>query len=160
MTDFAYIYQRYFKDVERYLLALCRDSSLAEELTEQVFFQALHSVTKFRGDCDIRTWLFTLAKNGYISHLRKEKHTQPIEQVYIPDPGLTLEERFADRDQAMQIHRRLHTLEEPYKEVFSLRVFSQLSFADIGVIFGRSANWACVTYHRARQKLKEKMEES
>ena len=60
-----------------------------------------------------------------------------------------------DKDQAMAVHRVLHTLPEPYKEVFSLRVFGQLSFADIGSLFQRNANWACVTYHRARQKIKD-----
>jgi len=59
----------------------------------------------------------------------------------------------------MEIHKVLHDLPEPYKEVFSLRVFGQLSFGDIGALFGRTANWACVTYHRARQRICDKMEE-
>ena len=59
----------------------------------------------------------------------------------------------------MTIHRVLHTLKEPYKEVFSLRVFGQLSFGDIGSLFGRTANWACVTYHRACQKIQAEMED-
>jgi RNA polymerase sigma-70 factor (ECF subfamily) len=70
-----------------------------------------------------------------------------------------VEERIEDKEQAMAIHRILHDLPEPYKEVFSLRVFGQLSFGDIGSLFGKTQNWACVTYHRARQKIREKMEE-
>ena len=58
----------------------------------------------------------------------------------------------------MAIHKVLHTLPEPYKEVFTLRVFGQLSFADIGEVFGKTQNWACVTYHRAKQKIQEAME--
>ena len=54
----------------------------------------------------------------------------------------------------------LHNLEEPYKEVFQLRIFGELSFRDIGKIFGKSENWARITYHRAKLKLQEKMEES
>ena len=159
MTDFETIYREYFRDVELYLRAVCRDESLAEELTEQVFFQALKALPKFRGDCDIRTWLCAMGRNCYLSHLRKAKPSEDIDELQIPDPGQSIEELVFDREQAMAIHRVLHDLSEPYKEVFSLRIFGQLSFEDIGSLFGRTANWACVTYHRARQKIRDKMEE-
>ena len=159
MTEFETIYRTYFRDVELYLRAICRDEILAEELTEQVFFQALKALPKFRGDCDIRTWLCAMGRNCYLSHLRKAKSSEPIEELQIPDPKQAVEEQLMDREQAMAIHRVLHDLPEPYKEVFSLRIFGQLSFDDIGSLFGRTANWACVTYHRARQKIRDKMEE-
>lgn len=159
MTEFETIYRRYFTDVELYLRAICHDEHLAEELTEQVFFQALKALPKFRGDCDIRTWLCAMARNAYLSHLRKAKPTEDIDELQIPDPRQGIEERVEDKQQAMAIHRVLHDLPEPHKEVFSLRVFGQLSFEDIGSLFGRTANWACVTYHRARQKIRDKMEE-
>ena len=159
MTEFESIYRRYFTDVELYLRAITRDESLAEELTEQVFFQALKALPKFRGDCDIRTWLCAMGRNAYLSHLRKAKPAENIGELNIPDPRRGVEERLADKDQALAVHRVLHSLPEPYKEVFSLRVFGQLSFADIGGLFGKTANWACVTYHRARQKILDEMEE-
>ena len=159
MTEFETIYRAYFTDVELYLRSLCRDEHLAEELTEQVFFQAMKALPIFRGDFDIRTWLCAMAKNCYLSHLRKQKPLETIEDLQIPDPKQGLEEQILNRDQAMAIHRVLHDLPDPYKEVFSLRIFGQLSFEDIGSLFGRSANWACVTYHRARQKIKDQMEE-
>ena len=160
MTEFEQIYRAYFRDVELYLRAICHDELLAEELTEQVFFQALKALPKFRGDCDIRTWLCSMARNCYFSHLRKEKPAQSIEELEIPNPKQGVEEQILDTQQAMAVHRVLHELPEPYKEVFSLRVFGQLSFGDIGSLFGRTANWACVTYHRARQKIRDEMEES
>ena len=159
MTEFESIYRDYFRDVELYLRAITKDEHLAEELTEQVFFQALKALPKFRGDCDIRTWLCAMARNCYLSHLRKTKPTENIDELQIPDPRQSVEEQISDRQHAMAIHRVLHDLPEPYKEVFSLRVFGQLSFGDIGSIFGRTANWACVTYHRARQKIQAEMEE-
>lgn len=159
MKDFETIYTAYFRDVELYLRAICHDELLAEELTEQVFFQALKALPSFRGDCDIRTWLCSIGRNALLSHLRKNKPSEDIDQLQIPDPRRSLEEQVFDRDQAMTIHRILHDLPEPYKEVFSLRIFGQLSFQDIGSLFGRTANWACVTYHRARQKIRDQMEE-
>lgn len=159
MTEFADIYETYFADVELYLRAICRDEALAEELTEQVFFRALKALPTFRGDCDIRTWLCAMARNAFVSHQRKEKPSQSIEELQIPDSRKIVEEWIVDQEQAMAIHRILHDLPEPYKEVFSLRIFGQLSFGDIGSLFGRTANWACVTYHRARQKIQSEMEE-
>lgn len=159
LKEFEEIYQTHFRDVELYLRAICRDSALAEELTQQAFFQALRTLPTFRGECDIRVWLCAIARNLYLSHLRKEKDTLDIEQLNIPDPRRSIEEQVDDRQQAMVIHRILHELPEPYKEVFSLRIFGQLSFGDIGRIFGRTANWACVTYHRACQKIQAEMEE-
>ena len=159
MTEFESIYREYFRDVELYLRAICKDESLAEELTEQVFFQALKALPTFRGDCDIRTWLCAMGRNCYLSHLRKAKHTEDIDEVQIPDPRKPIDEYISDKQQAFAIHRILHDMKEPYKEVFSLRVFGQLSFQDIGGLFGRTANWACVTYHRARQKILDEMEE-
>ena len=159
MTEFEAIYRNYFRDVELYLRAVCKDALLAEELTEQVFFQALKALPKFRGDCDIRTWLCAMGRNCYLSHLRRTKQTEDVDELQIPDPGKTIEECISDKQQALAIHRVLHDLPEPYKEVFSLRVFGQLSFGDIGGLFGRTANWACVTYHRARQKILNEMED-
>lgn len=159
MTDFETVYRDYFRDIQRYLLALCRDEKLSEELTEQVFFQALKALPAFRGACDIRTWLCTIARNVYRSHLRRMFPTEDIDVVSIPDPRRGMEEGLEDREMALAVHQILHCLPEPYKEVFSLRVFGQLSFADIGGLFRKTANWACVTYHRARQKIKDALEE-
>ena len=58
-----------------------------------------------------------------------------------------------DKDAAFTVHKCLHALEEPYKEVFSLRVFGELPFDRIGAIFGHNAAWARVTYYRAKTKL-------
>lgn len=159
MKEFETIYKTYFRDVELYLRAICHEETLAEELTEQAFFQAMKALPEFRGDCDIRTWLCSIGRNCYLSHLRRNRPTEDIQELQIPDPRRSMEEQVFDKDQAMTIHRILHDLPEPYKEVFSLRIFGQLSFGDIGNLFGRTANWACVTYHRARQKIRDQMEE-
>ena len=71
--------------------------------------------------------------------------------------GKGVEQSVADRDSSLRVHIALHALEEPYREVFELRVFGELSFRDIGMIFSKTENWARVTYHRARLKLQERM---
>lgn len=158
MKDFELIYRSFFTDVELYLRTLCRDDTLAEELAAQCFFRAMQALPKFKGNSDIKTWLCAIAKNCWLDHLRKQSKTSAMEPEQA-DPGVPLEQRCMDRDQAMQIHRALHQLPEPYKEVFSLRVFGELSFSQIGTIFGKTQNWACVTYHRAKQKITDALEE-
>ena len=154
MEDFEAVYREYFRDVELYLLALCRDEELAAELASQAFFTALEQFPRFRGECHIRTWLCAIGRNLYLSYLRKAGREIPLEESLI-DRGVTIEERIEDKQEAMRIHKVLHSLPEPYKEVFSLRVFGQLSFGQIGEVFGKTANWACVTYHRAKSKIQE-----
>ena len=159
MTEFESIYKAYFSEVELYLRSLCRDAHLAEELTAQVFFQAMKALPKFRGECDISTWLCTMAKNCYYSYLRRHKSTGSIDELPLVTAEQSPEDRLVDQDDALRIHKILHGLPEPYKEVFSLRVFGQLSFHQIGQLFEKTDNWACVTYHRARQKIKDELEE-
>ena len=154
---FERIYRAYFGRVYHYLLSLCRDHHLAEELTADTFFKALRSLQDFRGDSDPGTWLCAIARNLYISHLRKQQPTQSLEDLPdvpapgAPDPAILAEQQ----DGLMGLYARLHRLTEPYKEVFLLRVLGQLSFRQIGQLFGKTENWACVTYHRARQKLQK-----
>jgi len=158
MSEFEEIYIAYFKDIELYLLTICHDAHLAEELTAQVFFRVMESLPQYRGKSDIRTWLFSIARNSYFSYLRKITPGISVEELEIPDPQQGIEEQIIDKDQAMRVHKILHDLPEPYKEVFTLRVLGQLSFSDIGRLFGKTQNWSCVTYHRAKSKIQDAME--
>ena len=152
MPDFEAVYRAYFADVYRYALALSRDEQTAEEVTQAAFFKALTAIDGFRGECQLRVWLCQIARNQYLSQCRERKHfASPAEEA--GDEGI--EEGFADREAAARLHQLLHAMPEPYKEVFSLRTFGELSFRRIGELFGKSENWARVTYFRARQKLKE-----
>ena len=73
------------------------------------------------------------------------------ESEIFPDPASAAEQQEA----VMGLYARLHRLQEPYKEVFLLRALGELSFRQIGELFGKTENWACVTYHRARKKLQK-----
>lgn len=158
MPDFEEIYQTYFADVYRYILALSRDAHTAEEVTQETFFRALASIDQFRGDCQLRVWLCQIAKNTYYSLLEKRDFSSQEPPKDWPDP-MSLEERFADRETALAVHRVLHQLEEPFREVFWLRALGELPFAQIAGLFGKSESWARVTYHRARLKLLEKLKD-
>ena len=155
MTDIDAVYREYFTDVYKYLISLCRDETLAEELTQETFFKALKKLDSFRGDCTVYAWLCQIGKNAYFAYCRR--HRRQAEQAETASEQ-DIAAMFADRDEALRLHRVVHELPEPYKEVFSLRTFGELAFAQIGELFGKSESWARVTYHRARLKIREAIE--
>jgi len=154
VTDFQEVYDLYFKDVYKYALSLSRDPDIAEEVTQETFFKALKSIDSFRGQCRLYVWLCQIAKNTYFTYAGKQAKAA-AEQEF--SSGETMEEKLLTKETAFEIHKLLHNLPEPYKEVFSLRVFGELSFSQIGELFGKTESWARVTYHRARLKIKEEM---
>lgn len=159
--EFEDAYQRYFQDVYRFTLGLTQDGPLAEEITQETFFKALQAFKKFDGSKDIRAWLFTIARNRFYDHCRAQNRT--ISQEELPQElpeGVRIEEQVEDGERAFAIHQFLHSMAEPYKEVFTLRVFGELPFEKIGRLFGKSANWARVTFYRARVQITTHMEET
>ena len=157
--DFEQVYQTYFKSVYRYIRRLSGDEQLAEEITSETFVQVMRSIGSFRGDCDLRVWICQIAKNTYYTHLKKQNRVAALDEEAWLALAAPVEERLDAKEDAQRIRALLHTLPEPYKEVFMWRTLGELSFAEIGALYGKTANWACVTYHRARQQIKTGMEE-
>lgn len=157
MTELEEIYNNYFKDIYLFIYGLSKDKHIAEDITSETFIKAIKSLDSFKGKCDIRVWLFQIAKNSYYSYIKKHKNFVELDSVSERDDNFDLEKSILSSDESMKIHKVLHNLPEPYKEVFTLRVFGELSFKQIGSLFGKTDNWACVTYHRARNKIREEM---
>lgn len=157
MTELEEIYNNYFKDVYFFLYSLSKDKHIAEDLTSETFIKAIKSIESFNGNCDIKVWLFQIAKNSYYSYIRKHKILIELDSVPERKADFDIEKSVFSSEESMKIHEIIHNLSEPYKEVFSLRVFGELSFRQIGSLFGKTDNWACVTFHRARNKIREEM---
>jgi RNA polymerase sigma-70 factor (ECF subfamily) len=160
MKCFEEIYKEYFRVVYYYILAICNNADVAEDITQETFYKATKSLKNFRNECDIKTWLCQIAKNQYLTYCRKKKvetHLDDINEVVECD--VSFEEKLADQDTADKIHKILHNLPEPYKEVFYLRIFGELPFKKIGDVFSKTENWACVTYHRAKAMVQKEMED-
>lgn len=156
MKDFEKIYSEHYDAVFLYVLSLCRDEAWAEEITQEAFFRALKSIDTFRGECKLNVWLCQIAKNTfYTAEKRRQRQVDyPLEMI---PSNETVIQKIYDKETAFQMHKLLHNLEEPYKEVFWMRTFGELSFRDIAYLFGKSESWARVTYHRAKMKIKEEV---
>ena len=156
MSSIEEIYREYFKDVYLYILRLSGNEQIAEDITSDTFFKAIKGINSFREDCDIRVWLCQIAKNSYFTYLKKNKHLKSIDEtqlINLPSIETNPEDKAVDKDLAERIRLVLHDLPDTYREVYMWRVFAELSFKEIGQIFGKNENWACVTYHRARMMI-------
>ena len=162
VTDFEKVYKEYFNDVYLYIKRLSGDEHIAEEITSETFFKALKSIDSFRGDCEIRVWLCQIAKNSFYTYIKKNSKIQNVEEaelIKLPDNNNNVADEVTSKLQAFEIQKVLHEIDEPYREVFMWRVYAELSFKEIAGIFNKNENWACVTYHRARNQIKKRLEE-
>lgn len=161
MTDFERVYRQYYHDVYKYVFSLCKNESLAEEITQEAFYKAMENMDKFDGRCRLYVWLCQIAKNTYFTYLKKQKKLVPEAEFYIADDNSkSPEEALLDKDTAARLHVLLHRMDEPYKEVFSLRIFGELSFAQIGELFGKTDSWARLVFYRAKKEIRRGLDEN
>ena len=155
--DFGKIYTEYFSDVYKYALSLCRNEAVAEEVTQETFFKAMRSIDSFHGDCKLYVWLCQIAKNTYFSFVKNQHRFTSNEDGECQDFSADLERSLLDKETSKQLHTFLHALKEPYREVFTLRVFGELPFSQIGELFGKTDSWARLIFYRAKKQLQEEM---
>ena len=148
-----------YEAVYRYVLSLCRNDIEAQDITQETFLKAMKSYGKFEGNSSLYTWLCAIAKNLWINNCKKyNREVLPEDMRGMQDDDqISIEQNILEKETALHIHKVLHNMQEPYKEVFSLRVFGQLSFGEIAGLFSKTESWARVTYHRARKMIGEKL---
>lgn len=158
-SDFDEIYRLYARYIYRYILSLSSSKDIAEELTDETFCRAVKNINRYKKEYPLPVWLKAIAKNLYTDCLRKKSRTDvtlcELDCADSTDTEILIE----DKEQAMSIHKALHTLEEPYKEVFSLRIFGELSYKEIGSIFSMTDGWARTVFFRAKEKIINKLKE-
>lgn len=157
--DYEKLYESYYMQIYSYVVPLVQNSALAEEITQNTFYKAISTKAKFKGGSSELTWLCSIAKNLCYDELRSKRHVADMGGLSELPSDENIERAIADSDMAFRIHLVLHGLEEPYKEVFQLRVFGELPFGQIAAIFGKTETWARVTYHRAKLKIQERLDE-
>ena len=155
MLDFDRVFRENSPFIFRFLMKLCGDVSLAEELTQETFFRAYINLSALRDEEKASAWLCRIAKNTYFAWFNEQKRRRPMTEKLAIDSTPDVAELFEEKELAGRAFSVLHALEEPYKEVFMLSVFGGLSLKDISAMFGKSESWARVTYYRAKQKIME-----
>ena len=159
MQSMDEIYQNYARMVYKYLLLQTHSEALAEELTQETFYQAVKSIDRFDGTCKLSTWLCAIAKHQLQAYMRKHPSQEPLED-YQELPGESVEAEVFSAKRRVELMKKLHLCPEPFREILYLRIFGNLSFHEIGEIMGKTENWARVTFYRAKERLKKEMSEN
>ena len=157
MINFEKLFQENQGFIFRYLMKLCGNESLAEELTQETFFRAYMNLTGLRKEEKVTVWLCQIARNTYFAWYNEQKKFQPLDDSTIPESVPDIADAFTEKELQAKAYACLHAMDEPYKEVLMLSLFGGLSLKDISSLFGKSESWARVTFYRAKQKLMEGM---
>ena len=154
--DIEQLYNEYSKIVYKYLICLTHNKEIAEDLTQETFCKAIKHINRFQGKCKISVWLCEIAKNLWLNELKKMKRisTLDMEKEDI-DVLYNIEENFLEKQKIELLYREIKKLDASTREIFYLKLFSDLTFKQIGKIKGKSEVWARVNYYRGKQKLKE-----
>ena len=123
------IYEMYSRKVFLFLLSKTSNEDIAEELTQETFFQAVQCIEQFKGNSSILTWLCGIAKNVWLKDLRKRQECLSIDDHILE----TMDKQEVDvRWEQKEILQLIHEMNEPVREVMYLRLISNLSFYEIG----------------------------
>lgn len=161
MEDFEAIYVQHFDGVYKYVFSLCRNETMAEEITQETFYRAMEHIDKFEGKCKLYVWLCQIAKNTFLTYAKKQKrHVSETDIDLSKQIEPSFENEILDKETVWKLHKLLHEFSDPYKEVFSLRVFGELPFSQIGELFGKSDSWARLIFYRAKKELRRNLDEN
>ena len=152
------VYQDYSNMIYKYLLSKTGDEDIAEELTQETFYQAVKSADKFDFSSKVSTWLCGIAKNKLYEYWRKHPATEELDEN--TEAISTLEEQYISDESRLEILKAIHSIAEPAREVLYLRLFSELSFREIGEILDKTEQWARVTYYRGKLALRKELTEN
>ncbi len=160
-ASFETIYRAYYRRVYSFLFKLCHEHETAEDLTQETFYQAYMSLSRYRGECEMFTWLAAIAKNMFLKHLRRTRNERILIDLYVTEPEAPLSDepgyRIVREVEAQSVRQAIAAMPPKYSEVLILRIYGELPFREIAMKLGISENSAKVIYHRAKNMIKEKL---
>lgn len=154
MKEFEIIYNEYFQDVYKFILSLSKNPVIAEDVVQDTFLKTLRNANQLKDNAKVKSWLFQIAKNTYLNYVSKNVKNISIDEIEIASSN-NEEIEFLNKDTVKKVRKLLHKMKEPYKEVFYLRVFANLSFKEISEVFEKEETWARQVFHRSKIIIKE-----
>lgn len=156
LDDLEKMCNQHYKYVKSYALSLCLNESLAEDITQETFYNAIKKIDSFKNDCKIETWLCSIAKNIFLNQKRKKQTENILDYPNLSADG-NIEEEIIKNEKAKRILSEAVKLETPYKEVFYMKSLGDMPYSTIADVFNKTENWARVTYFRAKKQIEERM---
>lgn len=161
MGDFEELYHLYYSYVYHYILKLTDyHDHIAEEITQESFYQAYLSLKRFRGECSIKTWLCQIAKNTYYNYMKTHSKETFIEDALVNKQDNTeLNSLTENRQMILHIKEIISNLDERSQNVVIYRLFDELPYKEIGKLTGIREATAKVIFSRAKIKIKQQLKE-
>ena len=134
--------------------------TVAEDLTQDVFYEASKTIHQFKGNSTISTWLFSVARHLLAKYYRSKKYERALNEQLgnSTERVISTETAYEIKEDLLLLQQYIAKLDEIAKEIVLLRLYGELSFVDIGELIGKSENYTRVTYFRAKQKITKEME--
>lgn len=166
--EFQSVFDEFQKPVYTYVLRMVKDNSLAEELTQDIFVKVYNSLSDFRGDSKISTWVYRIATNACLDYFRSRprkddektdllstedllKSTHPQDEQKLP----TAEEELIEAEMSSCIRGYIDSLPEEHRAVILLHDLQGFTNPEIAKITGTTVENVKIRLHRARRKMKE-----
>ncbi len=154
------LYEQYQREVYLYLYAMSRNKDIAEDLLQETFLKALLALPENHEN--FRAWLYMVARNLYFNYRKKEKRVLQMQEA--PEARQIEQEHPVEKlirsERNRLLYQTLSGLEEKKREVLTLRYFGGLSQMEIASVMHLTPENVRVLAYRARQELKQRMEES
>lgn len=156
---FEEVMQAYLKKVLRLVYLIVKDRSSAEDITQEVFLKAYKNLGSFREESSMQTWIYRIAVNEAKKHLRSWSFRKLF---YKPDVDAGIVEDTASAvilsEHRIRFARHVMELPSSYRQLIVLHYYEELSVEEVADILGISTGAVYTKLHRARQKLKERLE--
>lgn len=169
--DFPALYSEYYPKIVGYLRRLVGDAE-AEDVAQEAFVKVSRSLESFRGESQLSTWIYRIATNTAMDHLRKPSTKRSARQTSGAEED---EENYEDtvvdsaplhdtllirKDMTDCIRGLVNDLPENYRTVLALADLEELSNTEIGDVLGLSLDTVKIRLHRARAQLKKSMDQA
>lgn len=157
-TAFDTLYRRYITRVYRYAVTRARDAADADDLTSQTFLAALIDIGDYRGTAPFAAWLFGIAHHTAGTYYRRAKSSMPLDEVEnMPHPTPPLDTLAHQHLQLRRIITAMNDLTPERAEALRLRIFGELSSAEVAHLMRRSVPAVKMLIHRAIADLRRQL---
>lgn len=161
MTSLTHLYGEIQPKLYSFFYMRTGSKEMAEDLTQEVFYETLKSYGTFKSNSSLKTWIFSIANNLLKKHYRKKKYTRALEDKLTTDTTAheSMEDVVIKKENRLQLLKAINTLDDLTKEIVLLRLYGELSFKEIGDTLNKSENYARVTFHRGKLKIQKELED-
>jgi len=158
LDDFALLYDRYIKDIYRFVYFKTHHKETAEDLTSQSFIKALEHISSFNGEMgSFKSWLYRIARNTVIDHYRARKATVDIEDAWDVASDDDVERDAIAREQLGKVKQYLKDLDAEQRDIVVMRLWEDMPYKEIAMVLGKSEASCKMSFSRTMAKVRKEV---